>query len=98
MESLAVKLRLLMFVLVPYAAAIWAWGWGWIFWLSVILLLCHVFPDDYRPLLKKVVVAVVAMNAIHTLALAGLASVPGATALGGWLFPLVYIILCFLAI
>ena len=97
MESVPVKLRLLVFVLVPYVAAVWAWGWAWIIWLSLIMLLCNVVPDDYRGLVKKLIMAVVAMNAIHMLTLTGLSSVPGAAFLGGWLFSLVYFIVCFFA-
>lgn len=91
MKDLGIKLRITFFAVSPYVFTIWAWGWWWLLWTTLILLACNWLGLGQG---KKVVSAV--LTGIALVTVSAVVGFPSATLLSGYLYSVIYWVICFL--
>jgi len=86
-----------MFLILPYVITISAWGWWWLLWMTLIYK--FVMSIDDTSIVGKTIISVITGIALHSPAvLTALAALPGIALFGGWLYPIIFWIICYFAL
>jgi len=90
-KNLERKARLAFFLVCPFVFTIWAWGWWWLPLTFLILVVASMVPGTATLRITSAVLAGIALATVS-----GVAGLPYATLLGGYLYSVVYWVICFI--
>lgn len=89
MDDLRVRLRIILLFVLPLVLAITAWGWWWLPITVVIMVITGLLPGVYFVRVSLAVLGGIALQAV-----APLFGLPGATLIAGFLYPIIYWVIC----